>query len=278
MKNANYEAGKWKITTIYCGHTYNLKGSLTVGLDDDLYLKIPYFAYLLQDGKQNILIDCGINERFLIDGKAHGGYEANAGSKDFLSSLAKAGLKPDDIDLILYTHLHNDHAGNCNFFPNTKSIAQKDEWFNLLDPVFAETVRRDYDPGVIPFLQNNKNFFTIEGDLEVMEGIRLITTRGHTKGSQSVVVNSVNGLRLFIGDHFHLICSGFPYLDEMIDMDGVVHKITPAPANWPTIPSSLIYDFYAYYDSTKKIRSLIPGGDPSYLVCGHDAKVMFGEV
>ncbi len=271
-------AGKWKATTLLVGTHYNHKGNLTAGFDDELYLKLPYLAYLLQDGKQNILIDNGINERFLIDGKAWGGCPADAGSKDLLQSLAKEGLKPDDIDLVIYTHLHNDHAGNANLFPSTKSIAQKDEWNNLLNTVFAERLRRDFDLEVIPYLQANKNFLKVDGDFDLMEGIRLIKTPGHTRGSQSVVVNTTNGLRVFVGDQFHLPCSIFPSMEEMMDCDGNTHKITPPPAEYPTMPSRLVYDYYDYYDSADKVKAAIPALDPKFVVCGHDPSLLFREI
>jgi len=267
--------GKWKITVLYCGEHTVPKSAHTVGLDSNLILRFPYLAFLLQNGESNVLVDNGINERFLIDGKAWGGAPADAGSKDLVASLQKAGLTVDDIDLILYTHLHNDHAGNCNLFPQTRSIAQQDEWFNLLNQVFVETQRRDYDNEVIPFLKANKNFHTIDGDLEIMEGLRVVKTPGHTRGSQTVVVNTVNGLRLLVGDQFHQACSCFPEMISIMDVTGKEYPITPAPEGWPTIPSSLIYDYYDYYASTDRIRALMPERDPMYVLCGHDASLLY---
>ena len=272
-----FGAGKWRAKTLNCGVHVNAKGALTAGFDMELRMKLPYLAFLLQDGKQNILIDNGMNERFLIDGKAWGGCPADAGAKDILAALEKEKLKPDDVDLIIYTHLHNDHAGNCHLFPNTKSIAQKDEWYNLTNTIFAERVRRDYDLEVIPHLQANRNFFKIEGDLDVMEGVKIVKTAGHTRGSLSVVVNTANGLRVFVGDQFHLPCSCFPGMKEMYDCDGKIHKITSAPDDWPTIPSSLVYNYYAYYESAEKIKSIIPALEPEYVVCGHDPALLFRD-
>ena len=148
--------GKWKVTTIDCGWHIGNKVNLTPG-KDDAPVKLPYLAFLLQDGEKNILIDNGINERFLIDGKAWGGCPADCGEKDVVNSLAKVGLKPSDIDIMLYTHLHNDHAGNAQLFMNTRSYAQFDDYDNLLNPCYGETVRRDHDPAVIPFLKQNPN-------------------------------------------------------------------------------------------------------------------------
>lgn len=265
--------GKWKTTVLSCGTHMNYKGALSSGYDQELFIKLPYLAYLLQDGNMNILIDNGINERYIKDGKAWGGIPAWASSKDLLDSLAKHNLKPEDIDLILYTHLHNDHAGNANLFPTTRSIVQKDEWENLLNPTYAELQRRDFDLEVVPYLQNNPNFLKIDGDFDLMEGIRLIKTPGHTRGSQSIVVNTTEGLRIYVGDLFHMPCCCFPWMTEMPDCDGVMHKITPATDNAPSLRSSLVYDCYSYYESVDKIKALVPVLDPEYVVCGHDPAI-----
>lgn len=274
MSEAVYGAGKWKLKVLSCGTHKNYKGNLSSGYDQDLFIKLPYLAFLLQDGNMNILVDNGINERYVKDGKAWGGIPAWASSKDLLESLAAEGLEPKDIDLILYTHLHNDHAGNANFFPTTKSIAQKDEWANLLNPCFAELQRRDFDLEVVPYLASNPNFVKIDGDMDLMEGIRLIKTPGHTRGSMSIVVNTVNGLRIIVGDLFHMPCNCFPKMEEMPDCDGVMHKITPAEDNPPSLRSSLVYDCYSYYESVDKIKALLPEMDPKYVICGHDPALL----
>lgn len=277
MSKKEIGCGKWHAYALDCGYHIAPKSAHTVGYDADLVMKMPYIAFLLQDGEQNILIDNGISASFIVDGKAWGGCPADAGEKDLLNALAKHGLKPEDIDLILYTHLHNDHAGNAHLFPNTRSIAQKDEWYDLNNQVFAEKLRRDYDDTVIPVLKANKNFYTVEGDMEIAEGVKLIKTPGHTRGSMSIVVNTVNGVRVFVGDQFHQVCSCFPWLEEIMDYDGVTHKCTPAPADWPTIPSSLVYNYYAYYDSAEKIKAHIPNPSPLNVICGHDASVLYRE-
>ena len=277
MSDYNYGVGKWKVTVLSCGTHMNYKGALSSGYDQDLFIKLPYLAYLLQDGHTNVLIDNGINERYIRDGKAWGGIPCWAGSADLLRSLDKVGLKPDDIDLLLYTHLHNDHAGNANLFPKTRSIAQREEWENLLDPTYAELQRRDFDLEVAPYLQSNPNFLKIDGDMEILEGIRVIKTPGHTRGSQSVVVNTVNGLRVFVGDLFHMPCCCFPWMTQMPDCDGVMHKITPAADNAPSLRSSLVYDCYSYYASVDKVKAILPRLEPKYVICGHDPALLLAD-
>ena len=63
------------------------------------------------------------------------------------------GGYPLDIDTILFTHLHNDHAANTTMFKNARLIFQKDEWKTLLDPLPVMNIRRDYDPNLIAELK-----------------------------------------------------------------------------------------------------------------------------
>lgn len=269
-KSNNY----WTISVLDCGYHIARKSNLTVDHDPELFIKLPYLAFLLRDGKRTVLVDNGINERYVKDGIAWGGCPADAGSKHFLNSLKKAGAEPEDVDLILYTHLHNDHAGNANYFPNTKSIVQKDEWYNINNTVFVERRRRDYDLDVIPYLANNPNLHKIEGDLDIYDGLRVIKTPGHTRGSMCVVAETENGRRIIVGDLFHMACSYSPDRDYMLDYDGVRHSITPTP-EWPTIPSSLIYNYFDYYDSVDKVRAI--ADDASCVLCGHDPELMFRD-
>lgn len=274
---SKFGVGKWKVTTIDCGWHIGNKVNLTPGRDDHP-VKLPYLAFLLQDGEKNILIDNGINERFLINGCAWGGCPADAGEKDLVNSLAKVGLKPSDIDLMLYTHLHNDHAGNAQLFTNTRSIAQFDDYDNLLNPCYGETVRRDHDPAVIPYLKENKDLILVDGDMDLCEGIRIIKTPGHTRGSQSFVVNTTNGLRVFVGDLFHLRSMAFTTLTEMKDYDGQIVPITPYDESVPCVASTLIYNHYDLYKSYDKVRSYCPEWKPEYLICGHESGHLYGEI
>jgi glyoxylase-like metal-dependent hydrolase (beta-lactamase superfamily II) len=67
----------------------------------------PHIGFLLENGKKRILVDTGISERYIVNGRSWGGYAAKGGSQFVISALAKEGLRPDDIDVVLYTHLHH---------------------------------------------------------------------------------------------------------------------------------------------------------------------------
>jgi len=270
-------AGEWTAKVISCGYHTTPKGTLAAGFDDDMIIDLPYQAFLLQGYGLNIMIDNGMNERVHAYGEKAGKFTFYSTSVQMLESLEQEGLTPGDIDVVIYTHLHADHAGNANFFPKTKTIVQKDEWYALLNPCPKEMELELYDQAVIPVLQNNPNFLLVDGDVSIMEGIRLIKTPGHTRGHQSLVVNTKNGVRVFAGDQFHLPPCAFPQMDKLMDSNGVWRPITPAPAHWKFMPSGLILNYFDYYASAEKIKAHMPANDPAYLICGHDAELKFKE-
>lgn len=62
----------WEIRVLYYGKTTLPKSALTPNLDPDLVVSIPYLGFLLRKGKENIIVDTGISDSFIIDGKAWG--------------------------------------------------------------------------------------------------------------------------------------------------------------------------------------------------------------
>lgn len=264
----------WEIKVLYYGKTTMPKSALTPPLDSDLVISFPYLGFLLQKGKTNIVVDTGISDTFIIDGKAWGGWPAEAGKKYLLKSFANFGVDPQDIKTILLTHLHNDHAANTPLFKNARLIFQKDEWKTLLDPLPVMNVRRDYDPNLIEEIKT-RDCLKVDGDMEITDGIKIYKTPGHTPGSMSVAVRTKAGVKVIVGDHFHLYCMAFSQQDTIVDMEGKKHKITPAPPVYgPFIPSSLIYNYYDYYDSGYKIKTLLGNYSPEFLLPGHEPALM----
>lgn len=265
----------WKIKVLYYGKITLPKGAMTPGLDPDLVYESPYLGFLLQKDGRNILVDTGIASTFIVNGKAWGGFPAEGGKEYLLKAIKDAGITPEEIDTVLFTHLHNDHAAYCDLFAHANLICQRDEWANLCDPLPAQNIRGDYDPALLPELRKMKNLFRVDGDFQLTDGITLYKTPGHTKGSQTIAVTTKEGIKAIVGDHFHLSCMAFPQMTEMMDMNGKKHKITPAPAVYgPTIPSSLVYDYYAYYDSTYKIKAIVTRYEPSFIICGHEPSLL----
>ena len=270
----------WDIKVLYLGKiTYNLSLRWTAGMpalseDQDFLMSAPYLGFLLQSPGNNIMVDTGISEKFIVDGKAWGGYPAEGGKSYLLAALEKQGVSPGDIDTIIYTHLHNDHAAHSNLFTNARVIFQKDEWQNLLNPLPVQLIRKDYDQNVIEELRQ-MHCIMIDGDLELFDGIRVYKCPGHTLGSQVVAVNTKKGLVVLLGDLCLYNFQIFPGTTEIIDMEGNKHNIPPAPPVFgPAVPTAIVYDYYSFYESIYKVKAIATRDEPGYIIPGHEPSLV----
>lgn len=270
---------QWTVKVLYLGKAMAPKSALTPGLDSDVHIENPMLAFLLQSEGRNILVDSGGDERFLVDGKyGFAGIEFHLGRKYLDKALQDCSVSPEEIDTVIYTHLHNDHTGFSHIFRNARIIVQKKEWELILNPLPCMLVRKDFDFEAIPELKQG-NLALIDGDLDIADGVRVFTTPGHTSGHQAVAVHTRKGIVALVGDHFHLACMAFPRMTEMVDMQGKKHKITPAPEIYgPFYPSSVIYNYYDWYDSSYKIKAIVDTFAPSHVICGHEPSLVFTGV
>ena len=265
----------WKVTVLYYGKITFPKTAMTPNFDPDLIISVPYLGFLLQKDGRNIVVDSGIDENFIVDGKAWGGWPAEGGRTYVEKALADGNIKPEDVETVFYTHLHNDHAASAYLFKNAQLVFQKDEWATLVNPIPAMDIRGDYDYSLIDQLKK-MDCTPIDGDMNWDAGIDLYKTPGHTPGSMTVAVKTEKGTKFIVGDHWHMNCMAFGWQEELVDMEGKKHKITPAPPVYQgLIPSSLIYDYYEYYDSSYKLKSLMKNYSPEYLLAGHEPSLVY---
>ncbi len=132
--------------------------------------------------------------------------------------LGKFGLEPGDIELIILTHLHYDHVELAHRYPRAKFIVQKAELDFALNPRGAlskAVYRKELFQGL--------DFEIVEGDSEIIPGLKVLLTPGHTPGGQSVAVNTGQGLAVITG--FCCIRENF---EPPEDIKKVMPIITPA--------------------------------------------------
>lgn len=270
---------EWEIKVLYLG---KISASLSLvwppmnpPLENDFELSAPYLGFLLKGNNRVILVDTGINEKFIVDGKAWGMLPAEGGAAFMEVALQKEGLAPDDIDTVIFTHLHNDHAGNCGMFRKALLIFQRDEWANLLNPYPHQKIRNDYDTGIIDELRDMK-IQLIEGNLDVDNGIRLYKMPGgHSLGSQVVCVNTAKGNVVLLGDICLFNFLAFPDLTEMMSMEGQTFSIpTGSPIYGPAVPHTVIYDSFGFYDAMYQVRALATYDKPGFLIPGHEPSLL----
>ena len=260
----------WKITCLHYGTLSCYKSLFDGGLDQTRY-PFVYSGYLLQKDGRNILVDTGVHQDNIVDGKAWADSPAEGGNQFVLDALKGEGLTPDDIEIVMYTHLHNDHAGGMLLFPNSQHLFQRAEYYNMLHPLPTQKIRRDYDPRTPGDLAQIKNVRMIDGDFDMGNGIRLFKVPGHSLGGMAIQVQTAEGKYVITGDMPHIAQSLFPQMDKMEVIGGEIVDITPAPENWgPFILNSVIYDHYACYDSFNKIMMLAEREEPKWFLTGHD--------
>lgn len=160
---------------------------------------------LLIRGDKTVLIDAGIGDKENAKFLDIFGVDRRPGLD---AGLAAAGVSPDEIDLVVATHLHFDHTGGFTTrgadgrirpaFPNARYIIRRGEWEDAAQP--HERARASYvahnflplaDAGVIEF---------IEDDGPVMPGVRVRRTGGHTRFHQMIEIESGGRRAAYVAD------------------------------------------------------------------------------
>jgi len=174
-----------------------------------------------------------------------------------VNALKKFDVKPEDINIIINTHLHWDHCFNNDIFKNAKIYVQRDEIRFAISPIPTQySYYESYQIGMTPkWIESMNRFVTVDGDYNIKEGIDLITLPGHTPGFQGVLVNTTKGKYLIAGD-----CVGLMENWEI----GTMGEPTP---------SGIHVSLEDYYESFKKMKRLC-----DYVLPGHDEKVFEHEV
>ena len=264
---------QWDLKVLFYGKNALPAQTAIPGLQDLEELESPFLGFLLRSGSQNVLVDCGISEKFIVDGKGWGGFPAEGGHSYVEEALKKNGVTPDQIEIVLYTHLHNDHAGCCDLFTKARHVFQKDDWLNLLDPLPVQRMRQDYDLSIAPVLAKLDTIM-IDGDLEILPGVKLYKAPGHSLGSQLITVETAKGTMVILGDLCNTYCLMFPETDELIDLYGEKHKVKTNVALYgPAIPSTVIYDYFDWYDSVYKAKALAQG-KREFVLPGHEPSLV----
>lgn len=160
-----------------------------LGFESPSMVHSPLFIYLLDTTDGLILIDTGLDEVFLNNPNYYDGtpmegllYLYMKEEHRIPNLLKSAGYKPEDIKMVISTHLHCDHSGGHKYFRETPVLIQKNELTKLDDGTYSPPECRIKD----------LNYQIIDGDYDLCDNIRLVSTPGHSPGHQSVLVNTAD--------------------------------------------------------------------------------------
>ena len=159
-------------------------------------------SLLVRTGKQNVLIETGIGNKLSEKMVRIYGQPAK-----LLENLHAAGIAPEDVDIVINSHLHFDHCGWNTVrqdgkivptFPRAKYYAPEGEWQYARHPSERDAISfisENYDP-----LVENGQMTLLKGGEEIVAGISVKTFPGHTSHMQAVIVRSGGRTACYISD------------------------------------------------------------------------------
>lgn len=174
---------------------------LGIGLNARYQMALGLNSLLLRSGGKTVLVETGVGEKERPLGQT----ERPAGT--LLDGLREAGVAPEDVDIVINSHLHADHCGwNTRAeggafvptFPRARYIIQRAEWEAATHP--NERTRATYLPENMLPLEASGQLELADGEMRITDEITLIPTFGHSMGHASVVLASAGESAVYIGD------------------------------------------------------------------------------
>lgn len=233
---------KWIVKAIQVGSINLDRSAMTHYKGKGEKIKVPIWCAGATDGVHKVLVDTGIRDPIEYR-KAEPGVEQEDDQETVAAVRKVMGWEPEDVDIVINTHLHCDHSGSNSKFKNAKFYIQKREWEAAFNPIVPEAPFYDqlcYDKYAVNYFQ----WQFLDGDYEVAPGLRVITTSGHTRGHQSVLFDCEQGVVCVSGD----ICNVAENVNGNLEPNIVV-----------MVPET--------YESFKRIRQsshfILPGHEPA---------------
>ena len=242
---------------IISGGTFRLDGGGMFGIiprplwsrsftpDDRGRISLDTNCLLIRTGDEVVLVDTGNGAKL---GEKERDIFAVPEGNPLLGNLAARGVRPEEITLVLLTHLHMDHVGGASHlvgdsvipsFPNARYAVQRTEWEDALHN--RSHMRASYRMENLQPLAESGQLKLLDGDAEVAPGVRVQVTGGHTPAHQCVFIQDGGETALFAAD------------------------ICPTPAHFRP-PYNMAYDLEPYVTMQVKADLLTRAARENWLV------------
>ncbi len=226
----------YKIHPIVMGTKIFDKSMMTYQHGQGETYTIPIYCWYLEGGPRPILVDTGemspiqsADREKAIGGKIY----------TFEEGLARWNLKPEDIDLVIHTHLHNDHCENDEKCTNAKIFVHERELPQIHEP---HPLDYRYVEDYIEEVEERGQLQVVSQDMEIVPGIDVVHTPAHSPGGMTVLVQTDSGKAAI---------TGFCIIDE---------NLSPPPAirslDMEVIPPGTVVNAYDAYDIVLRVRSM----------------------
>jgi glyoxylase-like metal-dependent hydrolase (beta-lactamase superfamily II) len=213
---------------------------------------IPIYSWYLKGGDKNILVDTGEMRPIQSPDR-----EKAIGGKiyTFEQGLAKWDLSPEAIDIIIHTHLHNDHCENDYQCSRAVIYVHEKELEQIHNP---HPLDFRYLEDYIEEVEENGQIRPISEDGEICPGISVIHTPAHTPGGLSILVDTAEGRALI---------TGFCVIDENFNPPPEIRAM-----EMEVIPPGTHVNSYESYDILVKVKQmadiLLPLHEPRFAAVG----------
>jgi len=209
------QLGDWQLDTV-SGGSFGIDGGVMFGVvpktlwsgvataDESNRIRVANNCVLARNGRQTILIDAGYGGKYAPLDRKFYGLEPG---EPLVESLAALGVATEQVDMVVMSHLHFDHAGGLTrytpkrelvlTFPRARHFVGRIEWD---DAVQCAEVQTAYSPENLGPLEASGQLVLIDGNAEIVPGLRACMTGGHTRGHLSLRFESGGEVAAYLGD------------------------------------------------------------------------------
>jgi len=200
----------------------------------------PCTGYLILGGEAPVLVDTGIANIFPPF--------SQTSEQTLQANLARHGLEPGDVGLVVHTHVHVDHVGYDDQLPEARIVVQRGELEYAADPLFPPFL---YDPADHAKLTGplRDRVEIVDGDADIAPGIRTVRTGGHTPHHQMVYVDVPSGQAVITGDNVYVAdaaAQGVPpgYFVNLFEVTAALERITADADHVLPMHDGAVYERY----------------------------------
>lgn len=188
---------QYTVTAVRLGSLRVPKAAMTYMSGFAEEVNLPVWAALIEGNGLRALVDTGIRDHGKWDRELNPCWRED--DETIEAGLAELGWSVKDVDLVINSHLHYDHAENNVLLPHAQFFVSLAEWDYAREPI--ATQRWLYDYSWTSEALTYQNYTMVAQDhYDVRPGIRLLQTPGHSRGHQSVLVNTAQGVLCIAGD------------------------------------------------------------------------------